>query len=55
MMWTLIALGAAAVAMKTPDLGTFFYDAFLPLLALGFFLGLLTTGFGYAHYDTMKR
>ena len=55
MMWTLVGLGATAVAMKTPDLGTFFYDAFPYLLALGLFGGLLTTCFGYAQYDMSKR
>jgi hypothetical protein len=52
MMWTLIEM--LWVATNAPDFSTAFYDALLPFLGLGFFLGLLTTGFAYGYSEAMR-
>lgn len=47
-MCTLIEL--LWLATQAPDFRTSFYVAFLPLLGLGIFLGLLTTGLAHWYY-----
>ncbi len=54
MMWTLTAFVAVVANGGMPFFETEFYNALLPLLGLGFFGGVLTTGFAAAYYDMNK-